>query len=157
MKRFFISLLAFWSGLLASADQNATQAKLHTVKAAPFRIELNLKGVLTPARFAEIKIRPEIWADLTVARDAMAHGSQVAEGDLLVPLKKEKIEQQLMDLELSLEGTALDLAIAQAEYAVATNNAALDQQAAAETLARLEADVERYLAKTRELNTRSAV
>ena len=62
-----------------------------------------------------------------------------------------------MDWELSLEGTALDLAIAQAEYAVATNNAALDQQAAAETLARLEADVERYLAKTRELNTRSAV
>ena len=36
-----------------------------------------------------------------------------------------------MDWELSLEGTALDLAIAQAEYAVATNNAALDQQAAA--------------------------
>ena len=142
---------------MASADQNATQAKLHTVKATPFRIELNLKGVLTPARFSEMKIRPEIWADLTVARDAMAHGSQVAEGDLLVSLKKEKIEQQLMDWELSLEGTALDLAIAQAEYAVATNNAALDQQAAAETLARLEADVERYLAKTRELNTRSAV
>ena len=157
MKRFFISLLAFWSGLLASADQNATQAKVHTVKVAPFRIELNLKGVLTPARFAEIKIRPEIWADLTVARDAMAHGSQVAEGDLLVSLKKEKIEQQLMDWELSLEGTALDLAIAQAEYSVATNNAALDQQAAAETLARLEVDMKRYLAKTRELNTRSAM
>mgnify|MGYP001162755361 FL=1 len=157
MKRFFISLLAFWSGLLAAADQNATQAKLHTVKAAPFRIELNLKGVLTPARFSEMKIRPEIWADLTVARDAMAHGSQVTEGDLLVSLKKEKIEQQLMDWELSLEGTALDLAIAQAEYSVATNNAALDQQAAAETLARLEVDVKRYLAKTRELNTRSAM
>ena len=157
MKRFFISLLAFWSGLLAAADQNATQAKVHTVKAAPFRIELNLKGVLTPARFAEIKIRPEIWADLTVARDAMAHGSQVTEGDLLVSLKKEKIEQQLLDWELSLEGTALDLAIAQAEYSVATNNAALDQQAAAETLARLEVDMKRYLAKTRELNTRSAM
>ena len=157
MKRFFIPLLTFWIGFLAAADQNATKAKVHTVKAAPFRIELNLKGILTPARFAEMKIRPEIWTDLTVARDAMAHGSQVAEGDLLVSLKKEKIEQQLMDWELSLEGTALDLAIAQAEYAVATNNAALDQQAAAETLARLEADVERYLAKTRELNTRSAV
>ena len=104
-----------------------------------------------------MKIRPEVWADLTVARDAMAHGSQVAKGDLLVSLKKEKIEQQLMDWELALEGTALDLAIAQAEYAVATNNAALDQQAAAETLARLEIDVKRYLAKTRELNTRSAV
>lgn len=157
MKRFFISQLAFWSGLLAAADQNATQAKVHTVKVAPFRIELNLKGVLTPARFAEIKIRPEIWADLTVARDAMVHGSQVTEGDLLVSLKKEKIEQQLMDWELSLEGTALDLAIAQAEYSVATNNAALDQQAAAETLARLEVDMKRYLAKTRELNTRSAM
>ena len=157
MKRFFISQLAFWGGLLAAADQNATQAKVHTVKVAPFRIELNLKGVLTPARFAEIKIRPEIWADLTVARDAMVHGSQVTEGDLLVSLKKEKIEQQLMDWELSLEGTALDLAIAQAEYSVATNNAALDQQAAAETLARLEVDMKRYLAKTRELNTRSAM
>lgn len=157
MKRFFISLLAIWSGLLATADQNATQPKVHTVKAAPFRIELNLKGVLTPARFAEMKIRPEIWADLIVARDVMAHGSQVAEGDLLMSLKKEKIEQQLMDWELSLEGTALDLAIAQAEYAVATNNAALDQQAAAETLVRLEADVKRYLAKTRELNSRSAM
>ena len=115
MKRFFIPLLTFWIGFLAAADQNATKAKVHTVKAAPFRIELNLKGILTPARFAEMKIRPEIWTDLTVARDAMAHGSQVAEGDLLVSLKKEKIEQQLMDWELSLEGTALDLAIAQAE------------------------------------------
>ncbi len=156
MKYIIVPLLALCTGMQA-ADQNATQAKVHAVKTAPFRIELNLKGVLAPGRMAEMKIRPEIWADLTVARDAMEHGSQVAEGDLLVSLKKDKIEQQIADWELSMEGSALDLAIAQAEYAVATNNAALDQQVAARTLARLEEDVKRYLAKTHELNQRSAV
>ena len=50
-----------------------------------------------------MKIRPEIWADLTLLAMPWRMAVKWPEGDLLVSLKKEKIEQQLMDWELRLK------------------------------------------------------
>ena len=91
MKRnilFLGSLLLSFA--LQAADSNATEKKsgTHKVKAAPFKIELKLKGMFTPTETAPIKVKPEVWANLTLENDAVTHGSSVKVNDLLISLKK---------------------------------------------------------------------
>lgn len=159
MKRTFIFLGSFLLSLaLQAADSNATEKKsgTHKVKVAPFKIELSLKGTFTPTETAPIKVKPEVWSDLTLARDAAAHGSSVVANDILISLKKEKMEQHLTDTELSLEEAKLGFAVAKAEHEFAINSAALDAKVTERTFARLEEDMKRYMEKTRELSRKSA-
>jgi len=159
MKRTFIFLGSLLLSLsLQAADSNATKKKsgTHKVKAAPFKIELSLKGAFTPTETAPIKVKPEVWSDLTLARDAATHGSSVAANDILISLKKEKMEKHLVDTELSLEEAKLGFAVAKAEHEFAVNSAALDAKVTQRTLVRLEEDMKRYMEKTRELSRKSA-
>ncbi len=159
MKRTFIFLGSLLLSLaLQAADSNATAKKsgTHKVKAAPFKIELSLKGTFTPTETAPIKVKPEVWSDLTLARDAATHGSSVKANDLLISLKKEKMEKHLVDTELSLEEAKLGFAVAKAEHEFAVNSAALDAKVTQRTLVRLEEDMKRYMEKTRELSRKSA-
>jgi len=159
MKRTFIFLGSLLlSFALQAADSNATAKKsgTHKVKAAPFKIELSLKGIFTPTETAPIKVKPEVWSDLTLARDAATHGSSVKANDLLISLKKEKMEKHLVDTELSLEEAKLGFAVAKAEHEFAVNSAALDAKVTQRTLVRLEEDMKRYMEKTRELSRKSA-
>ena len=159
MKRTFIFLGSLLlSFALQAADSNATAKKsgTHKVKAAPFKIELGLKGIFTPTETAPIKVKPEVWSDLTLARDAATHGSSVAVNDILISLKKEKMEKHLVDTELSLEEAKLGFAVAKAEHEFAVNSAALDAKVTQRTLVRLEEDMKRYMEKTRELSRKSA-
>ena len=93
MKRtlLFLTPLLFSLGLQA-ADANATKRGTHKVKAAPFRITVDFKGTFAAAKSHPIKLRPEAWADLTVARDAVAHGTLVSAKDVLVNLKTDRLE-----------------------------------------------------------------
>ena len=159
MKRTLLFLGSFLLPLaLQAADSNATEKKsgTHKVKAAPFKIELKLKGIFTPNETAPIKVKPEVWSDLTLARDAAAHGSPVAVNDILISLKKDKMEKHLIDTELSLEEAKLGFAVAKAEHEFAVNSAALDAKVTQRTLVRLEEDMKRYMEKTRELSRKSA-
>ena len=159
MKRTFIFLGSFLLLLaLQAADSNSTAKKsgTHKVKAAPFKIELILKGTFTPTETAPIKVKPEVWSDLTLARDAAAHGSSVVANDILISLKKEKMEKHLTDTELSLQEAKLGFAVAMAEHEFAINSAALDAKVTERTFARLEEDMKRYMEKTRELSRKSA-
>ena len=139
-----------------ATDANATKANTHKVKAAPFRIVGDFKGIFAAVKSHPIKLRPEAWADLTVARDAVAHGTHVSAKDVLVNLKTDKLEQKIADSQLALEVAKLDLAVAKVEYAFATNNAALDKTAAIRALARLEEDFERYEQKIKAFSEKSA-
>jgi multidrug efflux pump subunit AcrA (membrane-fusion protein) len=156
MKRTFSFLIPLILSLgLQAADANATKADTHKVKAAPFRITVDFKGTFAAAKSHPIKLRTEAWADLTVARDAVAHGTHVSAKDVLVNLKTDKLEQKIADSRLSLEVAKLDLAVAKVEYSFATNNATLDKTAAIRALARLEEDFERYEQKTKAYSEKS--
>ena len=143
---------------LQAADSNATEKKsgTHKVKTAPFKVELKLKGIFTPTETAPIKVKPEVWANLTLENDAATHGSSVKVNDLLILLKKEKMEKHLVDTELSLEEAKLGFAVAKVEHEFAVNSASLNAKAAQRTLARLEEDMKRYMGVTRELSRKSA-
>ena len=157
MKRtlLFLTPLLFSPGL-QSADANATKRGTHKVKAAPFRITVDFKGTFAAAKSHPIKLRPEAWADLTVARDAVAHGTQVSAKDVLVNLKTDKLEKKIADSKLALEVAKLDMAVAKVEYDFAVNSASMDKAAASRALARLEVDFKRYEQKIKAFNEKSA-
>ncbi len=159
MKRTFIFLGSLLlSFALQAADSNATAKKsgTHKVKAEPFRIVVDFKGIFAAVKSHPIRVRPDTWADLTVARDAVAHGTHVSVKDVLVNLKTDKLEQKIADSQLALEMAKLDMAVAKMEYGFATNNAAMDKKAATRTLVRLEEDFKRYEQKIKAFSEKDA-
>ncbi|SVD42611.1 uncharacterized protein METZ01_LOCUS395465, partial [marine metagenome] len=92
MKRTFLLLTPLLLSLgLQAADANATKSGTYKVKAGPFRITVEFKGTFVAEKSHPIKLRPEAWTDLTVARDAVAHGTNVSANDVLVNLKTDKL------------------------------------------------------------------
>ncbi len=156
MRRTFLFLSPFLLSLgLQAADANATKADTHKVKAAPFRITVDFKGTFAAVKSHPIRVRPQAWADLTVARDAVAHGTHVSAKDVLVNLKTDKLEQKIADSQLALEIAKLDMVVAKVEYAFATNSAVMNKAVASRALARLEEDFERYEKKTKAFSEKS--
>lgn len=162
MKLTFLFLSPFLLSLGLQAadangtDTNATKANTHKVQVTPFHITIDFKGTFAAVKSHPIRVRPQVWADLTVARDAVAHGSHVSAKDVLVNLKTEKLDQKIADSQLALEIAKLDMVVAKVEYAFATNNAVMNKAVASRALARLEEDFERYEKKTKAFSEKSS-
>ena len=162
MKRTFLFLSPFLLSLGLQAadangtDTNATKANTHKVKVTPFHITIDFKGTFAAVKSHPIRVRPQVWMDLTVARDAAAHGTHVSAKDVLVNLKTDKLEQKIADSQLALEIAKLDMVVAKVEYAFATNNAVMNKAVASRALARLEEDFERYEKKTKAFSEKSS-
>ena len=144
---------------LHAADANATKvpkAGTHKVKAGPFKVVVEFKGTFAAEKSYPIRVRPEAWADLTVAADAVPHGSTVSTNQVLVSLKTDKLERSIADSQLAFEMAKLDMAVAETEYAFATNAAVMDKASAVRVLVRLEQDFSRYEKKTKAYSEKSA-
>lgn len=106
----------------AAKTESAAAAKPATVKAArqPVKVEVSLTGVLEAKNMTEISVRPKVWSELKV-RKAVAHGTEVGKGDVLVEFETEKIDNALADrrsdqrlARLALEQAERDLEALQA-------------------------------------------
>src|SRR5581483_4390710 len=85
----------------------------YKVEAAPFRVEVTLKGVFESAAMTEVLVKPEVWTSgLTVVK-AAEPGTAVKQGDVLLTLDREKIDKAIRDQEADQQ--LADLAIRQAE------------------------------------------
>ena len=71
-----------------------------TAKAAKgvLRIETTLAGVLESGAMKEVALVPQEWAALVVA-EAVAAGTRVAKGDVILRLDTTKLDEQIRDLE----------------------------------------------------------
>lgn len=158
MRRILLLSSLLLAALPLAADENATAKAggIHTVNSGPFKIDISLKGTFAPVQAHAIVLRPKAWTDLTVAEDAVPHGTTVGANDVLVKLKATKLEEKIADTQLALELSRLDYALAAAEYSFATNIAIMDRTVATNALARLEADFKRYEEKTLALSEKSA-
>lgn len=82
----------------AAKTESAAPAKPATVKATrqPVKVEVSLTGVLEAKNMTEISVRPKVWSEFKV-RKAVAHGTEVGKGDVLVEFETEKIDNALAD------------------------------------------------------------
>src|SRR4051812_20150461 len=84
----FSGLRSFASEPLAESKK-AAASETHTVKRGTLKSKAQVDAVLESTDMQSIKIIPKAWSDLTVV-DAVAHGSKVNKGDVLVRLDPDK-------------------------------------------------------------------
>ena len=121
-KRIALSYPVWLTGVLllttaspVGADEETKKAETktkppatHTVKAEPFRIELNLTGTFESKRTAEISLRSKVWSKLEV-KSAIDHGTVVKQGDQLVELDLEDLRRAIVSAEQTLAVSKLSL------------------------------------------------
>ena len=95
------------------------------VKPATVRVELgtltvdtSLKGVLEAEQSAELAIEPKAWTGPFAVKSAVAHGTRVKKGDLLLELDTTTIDKTLRDLKLDRELADIALRVGREELPV---------------------------------------
>ena len=121
----------------------ATKPATQKLKKGPFRIEVGLDGVFEAQNQADLFIRPQEWAALSVLK-AVEHGVAVKQGDLVLALDTEKIDRVIADLRSELELNALALKQATAQLAALEKIAPLEVQANNRSRRITEEDWKRY-------------
>jgi multidrug efflux pump subunit AcrA (membrane-fusion protein) len=138
-----------------AAKPAETPSGTHTVKKAPFKIEVNLTGAFVPSKISPVVLRPETWSAFTVI-EAVPHGAKVKKGQSLVRLDMRKIEEQLQDLEYDLELGQLSIEIAESDLAVSKDTLPLDLEAAERAKKIADEDLDYFLKVSRPRSVESA-
>jgi HlyD family secretion protein len=127
----------------------------HTVKPAPFRVEVDLSGVFEAVTMTEIAFRPELFTSLRV-QEAIAHGTAVRKGDVLVTPDLRKVDKALRDREIGVKLGELSMKLTEqslrdAELSTARNLAVTERKKR-----RAEHDFDRYMKVDLPLSVESA-
>ena len=97
----------------------------HTVEPELLKIETQLKGVFESPTMAEIVFRPDAWGELTVLQ-AVAPGTRVKKGDLLLSLDTTKIDEAIENADAALALMAPAVTLAQEELTALDKSLPLD-------------------------------
>ncbi len=134
-------------------DAVATKPAQLKLKKGPFRIEVTLEGVFEAQNQAELLVRPQEWAQLSVLK-AVEHGAAVKQGDLVLALDTEKIDRTISELRLELELNQLALNQTKEQLATLEKVAPLDAQLNARSRRIAEEDFKRYQEIDKPLNAK---
>jgi multidrug efflux pump subunit AcrA (membrane-fusion protein) len=127
-------------------DKPATVAEskpaTHKVEKKPFKIELNLKGILEAEEDADIAYRPHPMVmpppsqGPLVIRQIAAHGTKVKKGDVVAAFDTRKIDEVIDDLEVEKKVLETSIKLAEEELPLFQKSVPADL-AAAETAKKL--------------------
>jgi len=111
------------------ATEAASKPATYRLKKGPFRVEVTLEGVFQAEKTAEVFVRPQEWAGLTVLK-AVEHGAVVHRGDLLLALDPEKIDRAISELRADMKINDLSLKEAEEQTRALEKSGPLDIEAA---------------------------
>ena len=133
----------------------APKPATHTVKGELFKTEVSLQGTLEAKSKTEVSIRPKAWTTLKVL-EAVAHGSTVERGDVLVQLELKDIDRAISDHRTTLELAELSLKQAQASLKLLEATTPMDLAAAERNKKEADEDLQQYLKVDLEMSKKSA-
>ncbi|MEK6260615.1 MAG: hypothetical protein AABP62_18610 [Planctomycetota bacterium] len=107
-------------------------------------VESSLKGVLEAEQSAELAIEPKSWTGPFSVKSAVAHGTRVKKGDLLLELDTTTIDKTLRDLKLDRELADIALRVAKEELPVLEQFLPLNLATAERDKRIAEEDLKRY-------------
>ncbi len=136
---------------LSAEDDNSPA--VHTVKKREFKLEVSLSGVIEAENMTPVSIEAESWKSLTVL-EAVEHGARVKQGDSLLKLDMEGIDEAIAELENAQEVSELSLALARAELKSLEKMTPLELAAAERAKQTAEEDLKRFLKEQRPLSER---
>jgi len=91
------------------------------VRRGDLRLDLDFKGIFEPAEPFEVRLNPRLYHDELIVKHAIANGTKVGRGDVLLELETDKIDA-------AIAAAANDLRIAKANLAKAQADVTLGQQ-----------------------------
>ena len=166
----WFSIIACSAGLLLWSSARAVNSQ-ETVKPAvadplgPARlkvetgrvvIEVTLKGTVEAEQTTEVSIDAKSWSSPLTVKSAVAHGTEVKVGDLLLELDATKIDQALGDLQLERELAEITLKLAREELPLLEQSLPLNLAATDRDQQISEEDFQRYNDIERQQNLKSA-
>ncbi len=138
-----------------SKPETPAKPSVLTIKKAPLKIEVSLDGIFEAQRTTELLLRPKAWATLKVL-SAVEHGTVVKEGDLLLALETEKIDQAIADLRAELQASEIGMKTAQQQLQSLEKTTPMDMAAAERAHEHALEAAEYYFKVTRSISLRSA-
>jgi len=116
----------------------------YIVKKGPIKIVTALKGAFEAKEMTEIALKPQVWTNMTV-QSSVKHGSRVKQGDILLKLTTDKINQRIADLRTELKLGKLSLIQAKERLRVAKAVSPLDLAVAIRSKKNADEDLKRFL------------
>ncbi len=127
----------------------------HIVTSGPFKISIEFDGVFEARETTELSIQPREWTQFVVQR-AVAQGTRVKEGDLLVWLDTRKIDEQIQELQAARELSLLAIQQGEEQLRHLEMSIPLDLAAAERSKRIADEDLARFLEVDRELEKKQA-
>ena len=118
-------------------------AATHKVVAGPFKVEVELSGVIETSAMHEVPLEPKEWAQWQIV-EAVAPGTRVKKGDTLIKFDTTKIDEALRDLDAGQALARLALEQAQKDLAHMEESVPLDLALAERAKKIADEDLERY-------------
>ncbi|QDU41157.1 macrolide transporter subunit MacA [Maioricimonas rarisocia] len=153
--RSCVTLLILLAASLAPQPAVADPPETHEVEPGPFRVTVELDGVFESQSMHEIILQPEVWSGL-VAIKAVDQGTRVEEGEQVLWLDTDKIENEIRDLEFQIEQGQLSLEQKEVELATLRKSVPLDIEAAERSRRIAVDDLNYFLETDEDLRRRSA-
>lgn len=125
------------------------QAPTATVEKGPFKVEVNLQGVIEAEAMTPIRFSPEAWTTQTggplMVLKAVEPGTTVRKGDPLIWLDLDRVNQVIRDLEAEAKLTELALHLAEKELPIQEQTTPRDLSTAERARKLSEEDLQEFL------------
>jgi len=105
---------------------------------------IKTSGVFISTEADQVIVDPEAWTSLKVV-EAVSHGASVMEGDAILTLETEDLDEAIEKAKRSLESTEVSLQLAKDELRFLKESTAMDLESTERSASEAEADLDYYL------------
>ena len=119
-------------------------------------VETSLKGIIEAEQTSELSVNVKNWSGPFIVKAAVAHGTHVKKGDVVLELETDKIDQALADLRLERELADIALKQTQEDLPILEQTLPLNLAAADRDKKAAEEDFKRYTEIEREHQLKAA-
>ncbi|MCG6156432.1 efflux RND transporter periplasmic adaptor subunit [Rubinisphaera margarita] len=127
----------------------------HTVEAEEFLATISTTGVFVSPSYEEILLQPKAWTTLKVV-SAAPHGSSVMEGDPVLVLETEDLDEAIVKARKAIVTTTLALRMAADELRFLKETTAMDLEQSTRSAKEAADDLEYYLTVQEQEDLKSA-
>jgi len=136
-------------------DAEKKEPETLTVESGELLIKLETEGRLAAVEYDEVILTPEEWSSLKVER-VVAHGAKVTEGDQILKLETKDLDEQIENMERSLQTSTLALRLATDELRFLKESTAMDLEQVDRTAKNAADDLKYYQEIQEEQDLKSA-
>ena len=137
------------AALLATAlradevEETGDEPATYTVQKTSVKMIAELEGVVVAETMHDLRVEPQSWEEFVVS-EAVPHGRQVRQGDVLIRFDSRKLEEAIADLQAEEELADLAIEMAEQDLPQHERSLQLDLEAAERAMRFAKEDADRF-------------